>query len=87
MQTKLTVATAEARTDSKGNAYGYLTGHITKKDGSTRNVVAMAFGKAFEATKTYLQPGKTAEITAQFDGGVLKVLGRRAGMRGKPIPA
>lgn len=87
MQAQITVATVETRTDSKGREYGYITGHITKKDKSTKNVVAMAFGKAFESTRAYLQAGKTAVVTAEFDGGTLKILGRRAGMRGKPLPA
>ena len=87
MQAQLTVATVETRTDSKGNEYGYITGHITKKDKSTRNVVAMAFGKAFQSTRPYLKAGKTAVVTAEFDGGTLKILGRRAGTRGTPLPA
>lgn len=87
MQTKLAIATVDARTDAKGNPYGYVTGHIVKKDGSTRNVVAMAFGKAFESTRAYLKPGKTAELTAEFSGGILKILGRRSGTRGTPVRA
>lgn len=87
MQTKLTVATVDARTDAKGRPYGYVTGQIVKKDGSTRNVVAMAFGRAFEATRAYLKPGKTAEITAEFNDGILKILGRRAGTKGTPFRA
>jgi len=86
MQTKLTVATVDVRTDKSGNPYGYITGHITKKDETTREVVAMAFGKAFENTRRYLKEGKTVQLTAQFDGGVLKILGRRAGA-GKPATA
>lgn len=87
MQAQLTVATVETRTDAKGNPYGYITGHITKKDKSTRNFVAMAFGKAFQSTRPYLKAGKTAVVTAEFDGGTLKILGRRAGTRGTPLPA
>jgi len=87
MQAQLTVATVETRTDKAGRQYGYITGHITKKDKTTRNVVAMAFGKAYDSTRAYLQEGKTAVVTAEFDGGTLKILGRRAGMRGKPLPA
>lgn len=80
MQTKLALNTVDFRNGAKG-PYAYIQAQMVKKDGSTKDVVAMAFGGAFESTKRYLKAGKTVDLTAKFDGGILRILGRRAGAK------
>ena len=75
---KLKINSIETRTGAKGD-YSYGQATILKKDGSERNTVVMAFGAQRDAVKKYLKAGRTVEVTAVFDGGVLKILGGRDG--------
>jgi len=79
MQAHLKINTLEVRTDKKGAAYAYGKATLTKKDGSTREDVIMAFGKAYESVKSFLTADKDVVVTANYDGGVLRILGRQAG--------
>jgi len=75
MKIKLTSTETRKSANGKGN-YTYAKGSILKQDGTTReNVTFMAFGAQRDALKSRLRAGRTLDVKAVFDGGVVKLLG------------
>lgn len=76
----MTLNTIETRNSEKKGPYAYGKATLHKKDGSTREgVTVMAFGAQHESVKGFLKAGRKIEVTAIWDGGVLKILGPRDG--------
>ena len=70
----LTVLSVDRRTDSKGRPYAYARVEHPSKKGVMQSV-AMAFGKAYDATIDALVPGTTVKLAARFEEGVLRLIG------------
>jgi len=70
----------ETRQSNKAGEYTYGKVDLLKKDGSTReNVTIMAFGAQRQSVISFLEVGKTVEVTAVWDQGKIKILGPREG--------
>lgn len=78
MQTTLKISSIDRRSSEAAGNYAYMKAEMLKKDGSTREVTAMAFGPAYENLKSQLRKGRKVACTASFDGGILRVVGRPA---------
>ena len=71
---KIKITSIETRTSATKGKYAYGQGTILKQDGTTRNVTIMSFGAQRESLKSSLRKGRTINVNAVFDGGVVKLL-------------
>lgn len=78
---KLTINSIETRNSATKGDYAYGKGTINKKDGSTRDMTIMSFGAQFASVRDILVEGAMLDVSAVFDGGVLKILGPVADAR------
>ena len=73
---KIKLNSVETRKSETKGSYTYAKGQILKQDGTTRdNVTFMAFGAQRDSVKSSLRKGRTLDVNAVFDGGVVKILG------------
>jgi len=60
-----------------GQKYSVSRAVLNKKDGTTREVTVMAFGKQRDSVARLLRKGKTVTVSAVWDNRTLKIIGPR----------
>jgi hypothetical protein len=71
---KLKINSIETRTSESKGKYAYGKATLATKNGP-REVTIMSFGKQRESVSRYLRAGRNVDVSAVFDGGVVKILG------------
>lgn len=80
-QATITLGSVSTGTIANGKSAGqkFSKSRVTlnKKDGTSREVTAMAFGAQRESVAKLLRKGKTVTVSAVWDNRTLKIIGPR----------
>lgn len=73
---KLKIVSLETRQSKTKGAYFYGKANVLKKDGSVlEGRTIMSFGKQRDSVKKFVRQGRNVDVSAVFEGGVIKILG------------
>ena len=73
---KLKIVSVETRQSETKGAYTYGKANVIKKDGTVlENRTIMSFGAQRDSVKRFLRAGRNVDVSAVFEGGVVKILG------------